>query len=252
MIPTNMSLVPMSHERRCVMQAIAETERKIEKGFWAGEFPYARAFFRILNGSKRITVREIGYFSPGITTQALRGKKRDWIAAIDSLIESRGTCCCLPLSLYDGWRLFPATRLQDTERMRRKSELSAEKYTRQRRKESCQREHAYQAVRGQAEIELAFCTPETVSSWYSQWSRSDIHTYDLEKMFFTWAERFPSLDALERGTMSGEPFWRVMIESDELAKESPVSVRLLERWMVPNKLTDCHRGYLPERQVVSG
>lgn len=44
-------------------------------------------------------------------------------------------------------------------------ELRDEKYTRQRRKESCQRERAYQALAGQAEIELAFHTPEIVSSW---------------------------------------------------------------------------------------
>ncbi|MCS3434328.1 plasmid SOS inhibition protein A [Klebsiella sp. BIGb0407] len=237
MIPTNMSLVPLNHERRCVMQAIAETEKKIERGSPVAEFPYARAFFRIFSGSKHITVREIGFFSPGMTTQTLRGKKRDWIATIDRLIESRGTCCWLPLSLSEGWRLFPETRFQETERRRRKSELNAEKYTRQHRKESGQRERAYQAVRGQAEIELAFCTPETVSSWYSHWSRSDIRAYDIERMFFSWAERFPSLESLERGMMTGEPFWRVMIESGALAKESPVWVRKMENWMIPNKLT---------------
>lgn len=236
MIPSNMSLVPLSQERRCVMQAIAETERKVEQGGLMAEFPYARAFFRILKGSKRITVKDVAFFSPGLTTQTLRGKKQDWITAIDRLIESRGTCCWLPLSLSDCWRLFPETRFQETERRRRQCELSTEKYTRQRRKESCQRERAYQAVKGQAEIELAFCTPETVKSWYSQWSRSDIHTYDFEKMFFTWAERFPTLESLDRGLMAGEPLWRVMIESDALAKESLEPVRKLERWMIPNKL----------------
>lgn len=237
MIPTNMSLVPLSHERRCVMQAIAETEKKIERGIAVAEFAYARAFFRIMNGSKRINVKDIGYFSPGLTAQELRGKKQDWIAAIDRLIESRGMCCWLPVPLSDGWRLFPETRFQEAERRRRQSELRAEKYTRQCRKECCQRESAYQAIKGQAEIELAFCTPETVSSWYSLWSRSDLHSYDIELMFFSWAERFPSLASLERGGIASEPFWRVIIESDALAKESPVWVRQLENWMIPNKLT---------------
>lgn len=162
MIPANLSLVPLSHERRAVMQAIAEVEAKYERGICVAEFPYARTFFRILNGSKRVTVKDIGWFSPGLTAQSLRGNKQDWLAAIDRLIESRGACCWLPLSLSDGWRLFPETKFQMQERNRRHSELGAEKYTRQRRKEACQRETAYQALAGQAEIELAFHTPEPV------------------------------------------------------------------------------------------
>jgi len=56
-------------------------------------------------------------------------------------------------------------------------------------------------------------------------------------MFWRWSERFPSLDWM----MANQPFWSVMVESDALAKESPESVRQLERWMVPNKLTDGRR-----------
>ncbi|NZA10441.1 plasmid SOS inhibition protein A, partial [Escherichia coli] len=42
---------------------------------------------------------------------------------------------------------------------------------------------------------------------------------------------------MERWMMANQHFWSVMVESDALAKESPESVRQLERWMVPNKLT---------------
>ncbi|EHF6283241.1 plasmid SOS inhibition protein A, partial [Salmonella enterica subsp. enterica serovar Newport] len=220
MIPANLSLVPLSHERRAVMQAIAEVEVKYERGIGVAEFPYARTFFRILNGSKRVTVKDIGWFSPGLTAQSLRGNKQDWLAAIDRLIESRGACCWLPLSLSDGWRLFPETKFQMQERTRRHSELSAEKYTRQRRKEACQREMAYQALAGQAEIELAFHTPETVSSWSARWSGTELRQYDLEEMFWRWSERFPSLASMERWMMANQPFWSVMVESDALAKES--------------------------------
>ncbi len=96
MIPANLSLIPLSHERRAAMQAIAEVEKKYERGVHIAEFAYAHAFFRILNGSKRVTVKDIGWFSPGMTAQNLRGKKQDWLAAIDRLIESRGACCWLP------------------------------------------------------------------------------------------------------------------------------------------------------------
>lgn len=236
MIPSGMSLVPLSHGRRAVMQAIAEVEAKYERGIHVAEYPWAHAFFRILNGSKRITVQDISWFSPGLTAQALRGKKQDWLAAIDRLIESRGACCWLPLSLSDGWRLFPETKFQVSERCRRQSELKTEKYTRQRRKEAYQREAAYQALAGQAEIELAFHTPETVSSWSARWSGTELRQYDLEDMFWRWSERFPSLESMERWMMANQPFWRVIVESHALAKESPESVRQLERWMVPNKL----------------
>lgn len=241
MIPANLSLVPLSPERRAAMQAIAEVEKKYERGVHIAEFAWAHAFFRILNGSKRITVKDISWFSPGLTAQALRGKKQDWLAAIDRLIESRGACCWLPLSVSDGWRLFPETKFQMSERCRRQNELSAEKYTRQRRREACQRETAYQALAGQAEIELAFHTPETVSSWSARWSGTELRQYDLEDMFWHWSERFPSLEPVERWLMANQPFWSVMVETDALAKESPESVRQLERWMVPNKLTDGRR-----------
>lgn len=145
--------------------------------------------------------------------------------------------------MSDGWRLFPETKFQTSERRRRQNELSAEKYTRQRRKEACQRrkeacqrESAYQALAGQAEIDLAFHTPETVSSWSACWSGTELRQYDLEDMFWRWSERFPSLEPMERWMMANQPFWSVMVESDALAKESPESVRQLERWMVPNKL----------------
>lgn len=172
-----------------------------------------------------------------MTAQDLRGKKQDWLAAIDQLIESRGACCWLPLSVSDGWRLFPETKFQTSERRRRQSELSAEKYTRQRRKEACQHETAYQALAGQAEIELALHTPDTVSYWSARWSGTELRQYDLEDMFWRWSERFPSLEPMERWMMESEPFWMVMAETGALARESPGSVRQLERWMVPNKLT---------------
>ncbi|EOK6715971.1 plasmid SOS inhibition protein A (plasmid) [Escherichia coli] len=186
------------------MEAIAEVERRQSRGAVFTSYPYASAFFRILNGSKRVTAKDIAWFS---------------------------------LSLSDGWRLFPETKFQLSERRRRQSELNDEKYSRQRRREACQREMAYQALAGQAEIELAFHTPETVSSWISRWSATELRQYDLEDMFWRWSERFPSLEPMERWMMTNQPFWSVMVESDALAKESPESVRQLERWMVPNKLT---------------
>lgn len=238
MIPVNQSLVPMSPERRAAMQAISEVENKAARGVHIAEFAYAHAFFRILTGSTRISVKEISWFSPGITVQALRGKKQEWLAAIDRLIESRGTCCWLPVSLTDCWRLFPETEFQMSERSRRQRELNAEKYSRQHRKAAIRKNTAYQALAGQAEVELAFHTPLTVNSWSARWSGTELRQYDLEEMFWRWAERFPSLETLERWSMEHQPFWSVMFECSALAKESPEAVRQLDCWIIPNKLAD--------------
>lgn len=236
MIPMTLSLVPQSPERRAAMQAIGEVDMKLARGAHLPEYPYARAFFRYLKGCKRITVRELNLFAPVLTAQELRGSKESWLNAIDTLIESRGICCYLPLPAGAGQNLFPEVRFQQTERIRRQDELRDEKYSRQRRKEQCQRERAYQALAGQAEIELAFHTPVTVSCWSSRWSGTELYLHDMEEMFWRWCGRFPSLAELDRDEFCGEPFWCVTREARLLTADAPESVRLMEHWMVPNKL----------------
>lgn len=237
MIPSHLSLIPFSPERRAAMEAIAEVERRRSRGAVLSSYPWASAFFRRLTGSTRISIREINFFAPVLTARELRGSRDSWLSAIDALIESRGTCCWLPLSVGAGLQLFPEVTFQQTERVRCQDALRDEKYIRQRHKERCQRERAYQALAGQAEIELAFHTPETVSSWSARWSGTELRQYDLEEMFWRWSERFPSLAPMERWMTENQPFWTVMAETDALARESPVTVRQLECWMVPNKLT---------------
>lgn len=237
MIPSHLSLVPFSPGRRAAMEAIAEVERRRPRGAVSTAYPYASAFFRRLTGSTRISLKESRLFAPVLSAQELRGCRDSWLSAIDALIESRGTCCWLPLPVGAGRHLFPEVAFQQAERVRCQDALRSEKYTRQRRKEACQREAAYQALAGQAEIELAFHTPETVSSWSARWSGTELRQYDLEEMFWRWSGRFPSLEPMERWMMENQPFWTVMAETDALARESPESVRQLERWMVPNKLT---------------
>jgi len=237
MIPANLSLVPVIPERRAAMEAIAEVERRRSRGAVSTVYPYASAFFRRLTGSTRITIREIRYFAPVLTARELRGCRDSWLSAIDALIESRGTRCWLPLPVGAGQCLFPEVAFQQTERVRCQDALRDEKYTRQRHKERCQRERAYQALAGQAEIELAFHTPETVSSWSARWSGTELRQYDLEEMFWHWSERFPSLSALERDEFAREPLWSMVFEAGLLTEEASFPVRQLEHWMVPNKLT---------------
>lgn len=236
MIPSRLSLVPLNPARRAAMQAVAEVERRLAQGKPLPEFPYACAFFRYLKGSRRVTLREIHYFAPVLSAQEFRGSRAAWLNAIDALIESRGACCYLPLPESSGRDIFPEVRFRQTERGRRQDELRDEKYSRQRRREEMQRERAYQALAGQAEIELAFHTPATVSSWSAKWSGSRVRQYDMEEMFWRWSERFPSLAELDRSELTDSPFWGVIFEAGQLAKEATRVVVQMERWMVPNKL----------------
>nr|WP_254772472.1 plasmid SOS inhibition protein A [Pantoea varia] len=101
-------------------------------------------------------------------------------------------------------------------------------------KEESRRTH--QAVKGQADIDLAFHTPASVSSWISRWSDSQLHHTELEIMFYRWSERFPPLKSLDRLEMAGQPLWRQGAEAMFLSDESTEVGRGLDRWMVPNKL----------------
>lgn len=237
MIPSHLSLLPFCPERRAAMEAIAEIERRRSRGAVSTAFPYASAFFRRLTGRKRVTLKEIRLFAPVLSAQELRGSRDSWLRAIDALIESRGVCCWLPLPVNAGERLFPEESFRHTERARRQDAMLAEKYTRQRRKDSCLRERAYQALAGQAEIDLAFHTPETVSSWSARWSGTELRQFDLEDMFWRWSGRFPSLSELDQDEYHGEPLWSVVYEVRLLTEEVPAPIRQLEQWLVPNKLT---------------
>lgn len=236
MIPSHLALVPLHEGRRAALYAIGEVENRMMQGKARTDYPWAKAFFRHLMGSKRITLREINYFAPALNEPELRGRKDQWINAIDALIESRGTCCYLPLSISDAHNLFPETRFKEDERFNKHLELKNLKYSRQYSKEQARKEISYQALIGQAEIDLAFHTPETVKSWYARWRQTDISENALDDMFFCWSEHFPSLATLEKWQWDNEPHWALMYEIQELAKEAPAHIKELERWMVPNKL----------------
>ncbi len=107
---------------------------------------------------------------PSLTTEELHGKRPLWLYAIDVLIETQGEVCLLPLPCDAAERLFPSVRFRVRERSRHKSALVMQKYSRQQAREAEQKARAYQALVAQAEIELAFHSPETVGSWHARWS----------------------------------------------------------------------------------
>lgn len=245
MIPDHLAPIPLQDGRRAALRAVGEVEHRLLQGKRLPEHAWAHAFFRHLTGSKRIGLKEINYFALTLTDRELRGRKSQWLSAIDTLIESRGTCCYLPLSSHAAYDLFPEIRFKEDERFRQKLDLREQKYSRQRSKaRECAR-RAYQAQVGQAEIDLAFQTPETVRSWFARWRQTDISETVLDDLFFRWSERFPSLATLERWQWYHQPHWALMTEVQALAKEAPAHLSALERWMVPNKLVHQTEGHNP-------
>lgn len=238
MIPKHMALVPKNDARRAAMMAILDVENRREQGRAQADYPYARAFFRHLMGSKRITRKEINFFAGSISDQNLRGNKERWASAIDTLISTQGNVCYLPLGMNDARLIFPEVYFSAQDRMLKRAELKSSRYSRQAEKERDYHEMAYQALVGQAKIDLAFQTPDTVSSWSSRWTQAEVSEYDLEKMFFEWSVRFPELAEIERWQWLREPLWALMMAVNDQAKKATPAERAQARWLVPNKLTN--------------
>ena len=192
---------------------------------------------RCLNGSRRISLSDLRFFMPSLTAEELRGNRSQWLYAVDVLIETQGEVCLLPLPGDAAEQLFPSVRFRVRERSRHKSALVMQKYSRQQAREAEQKTRAYQALVAQAEIELAFHSPETVGSWHARWS-DRVAEHDLETLFWQWGERFPSLAGMERWQWQDMPFWQVIAEAGMAAREAGHAVREMERWMVPNKLRE--------------
>lgn len=229
------ALVPLSTEQQAAWRAVAETEKRRHQGNTLAEYPYACAFFRCLNGSRRISLSDLRFFMPSLTAEELHGNRLQWLYAIDVLIETQGEVCLLPLPGDAAERLFPSVRFRVRERSRHKSALVMQKYSRQQAREAEQKARAYQALVAQAEIELAFHSPETVGSWHARWS-DRVAEHDLETIFWGWCGRFPSLSSFDRFFWQEEPLWRLIFEAGEAGRGAPVQVRALEQWMIPNKL----------------
>ncbi|WP_430750390.1 plasmid SOS inhibition protein A, partial [Escherichia coli] len=175
--------VPLSTEQQAAWRAVAETEKRRHQGNTLAEYPYAGAFFRCLNGSRRISLSDLRFFMPSLTAEELHGNRLQWLYAIDVLIETQGEACLLPLPGDAAERLFPSVRFRVRERSRHKSALVMQKYSRQQAREAEQKARAYQALVAQAEIELAYHSPETVGSWHARWS-DRVAEHDLETLFW--------------------------------------------------------------------
>ena len=63
------ALIPLSAEQQAAMQAVAVTEQRRRQGRTLSAWPYATAFFRCLNGSRRISLTDLRFFAPALTKE---------------------------------------------------------------------------------------------------------------------------------------------------------------------------------------
>jgi len=242
MIPRHRSLVPLSPERQAAIKAIlyVEVKREAVAGWKEGEddIPYARAFFRFLFGKSKVSGKMLNRIA-GVfwDPKDRRGSLGQWESAFDVFIRSEGRECPLPLPSELANHIFPEFAFSHADRREKRRERVHQVYTRQYQKQRNDEEQKYQARVGQADVELAFQTPETLRAWYQQWSQQDIRPDDLDTMFWQWSKRFPSLrDVLGWYAYGSEPLWRLVDEVSHSAMEMSADVRALDQWLLPNKL----------------
>lgn len=236
-IPRHLSLVTQLPEREAALRAIVhveETVRKVSR-FGSQLYPYARAFFRFLCGSSKISGRALNQVRGVYWLKEEKIPLARYEEAIDVLIRSRGRHCYSPLDSSMVNNLFPEQAFNTRERQENRCQREDELYSRQEARRGRELKDKYNNLVGQAEIDLAFHTPETIRTWYARWSHRDIHDYDLQKMLWAWTERCPSLIHLVREYYQSAQ--EVVLDAHDVATVSTPEERELERWMVPNKIT---------------
>lgn len=218
------------------MQAIGYVESRSESAHRLGRYPYASAFFRFM-GKPTIGLDEIrmidGCFDP---SNRRRPSKERYVAAIDMLISTRGASCNAPLSSGVGHTLFPEVGSRERQRWEQSATLKANRRRNVEAKVEEQKRRQYESLLGQAEIELAFCTPSTVRAWYGTWTRRDLQLQDLGGLVYEWISRFPSLKHFDRYFLQYEPLWVVMLEVNLHADDQTEFEAYLDRLMLPNRL----------------
>lgn len=237
MIPRHLSLVTQRPEREAALLAIMAVEEEAENAGRRSRqpYPYARAFFRILTGSSKLSTRSINQVPGVYWLKEDRVPLVRYEEAFDTLIRSRGHHCYAPLDTRLVHIMFPERAFSLSDRRVKRDRREADLYTRQENRRVREKEEAYQNLVAQAEIDLAFQTPETLRAWYESWSQQEVRDYDMQRMLWTWTERCPSLSHLVRSWY--ERAYEIVADVRDVAENASSVAKELERWMVPNKIT---------------
>ena len=238
MIPNNRALVPVNEYQQAAVHAVVLVERKKEQGKRIAAFPYAKAFFKVLNnGRGQILASDIRQVSSNYFPEERGGASiAQYIEALDRLIESGGQYSPLPLSGDVAATLFPAYAELCRERRERKWDMQSERKHRRRSREEQQKRRRYQNRLAQAEVELAFSTPSTVGAWYAYWSKQDIYEDDLTEGFFAWFERWPCMAGSKLQHYKSDALWTVMKRLQQVEADLTEAEREFNALLTPNKL----------------
>lgn len=123
MIARHLSLVPVNPFQRAALQAIIEVEERRQRG----QYPYAVALLRQLRGggAGRIGAADVRRAASNYNPKDRAGEpKARYLAALDKLIESRGSVCPLPLSGCAVGQYFPQTAYRHAERQHRRWDVN--------------------------------------------------------------------------------------------------------------------------------
>ncbi|EJG2190910.1 hypothetical protein A3N51_20225 [Enterobacter kobei] len=235
MIPRHLSLVTQLPEREAAINAILHVEENLRAFNRRQPYPYARAFFRFLTGSSKISSRSLNRVRGVYWLKEDKIPLASYEEAIDRLIRSRGKYCWFPLDGTLAHALFPEQAFSVSERQNKRNKREAVVYGRQEERRAQEREDKYRNLVGKAEIDLAFQTPETLRAWYEFWSQQDIRDYDIQRMLWAWTERSPSLSHLVKAYY--DYAHEIVLDVHDVAVSSTPAEKELERWMVPNKIT---------------
>lgn len=236
MIPRHLSLVSVNPFQAAALQAITDVEYSRRR---RGQYPYAVALLRQLRGGEagRISSADVRRAASNYDPKDRAGEPKErYLAALDKLVESRGSVCPLPLSGCAVGQYFPQTGYRLSERQNRRWDVSYSRREKLQEKARQQKRRRYKTSVAQAEIELAFVTPTELEAWYKRQEKRGIYDDDLTDMLAAWGGRFTGLQV--RGFCSGQPLWAIL---DELGGElagRPVAQQWLDDQMLPNRLRD--------------
>lgn len=236
-IPRHLSLVPACPYRQAVAAATAEVVKRRQGRALSGDHPWANAFLRHFCGTKTIRTGHLRRVVPEYSPRDRHGPgAASYLRALDVLIRTRGECCPLPLSSHTGQLLFPENLTRTAERQIRRVELRVNKRLSREEREREQKRRRYQNRLAQAEIDLAFHTPSTVSSWYSRWQHQDLYEDDLQSRVYAWLRRFPSGQQADPMEWHGVKLWRQMLDISDMAGELAPDQQLADRMVLPDRL----------------
>lgn len=238
MIPNHRALVPVNEYQLAAIRAVVLVERKKELGKRLAEYPYAKAFFRALNGGRgQILANDIRRISSNYFPGERGGASiAQYVAALDLLIESGGRYSPLPLAGDVAAKLFPAYGAGCRERRERRWDMQYDRKERRRSREEQQKRRRYRNLLAQAAIELDFATPDTVDDWYAQWRRTEIYEDDLSDRLHRWCERFPCLARYGIQNRKGEPLWSIIDRLKQVARDLTDAERTYNDLLLENKL----------------